>query len=424
MKRRELMPIFGSALALSANAQERVNSVAASPSVATLSAEQAATNEDFWFQVRHAFTVERNFLNFNNGSLCPAPKLVQEAMDRHWTITNMHPSMYVDDLLMPQMEVVRQDLASEFGCDAEELAITRNTSEGLHNVIQGIPLKSGDEVLTTTQDYPSMLASLGQRARRDGIVLKQFAFPTPPKDPSVLSELFVRNFTPKTRAILVSHLTFTTGQIFPIAEICREARRRGILSIVDGAHGFAHLDFKVKDTNCDFYATSLHKWLFAPVGTGFLYVRREWIPKVWPLMGTPESMTNNIRKFEYVGTQPMPMRTAIGEALSFHRSIGIARKEARLRYLRKRWEDRLRINSRVIVRNADDPRQSGAIGALTVKGMSGPMLTETLEKKYRIHTRARVIPGEFECIRITPNLYTSLDEIDRFSRAIEEIAKG
>ncbi|MBS1876838.1 MAG: aminotransferase class V-fold PLP-dependent enzyme [Acidobacteria bacterium] len=422
MNRRELFPIFG-ALALRANAQQQVRLAANSLAAAGASAQKAARDEDFWFQVRHAFTVERNFLNFNNGSLCPAPKLVQEAADRYWTITNMHPSMYVDELLISQTEPVRQELAHEFGCSPEELALTRNTSEGLHNVIYGIPLKAGDEVLTTTQDYPSMITSLRQRERRDGIVLKQFAYPTPPREPAELTELFVRHITPKTRAILVSHLTFTTGQIFPIAEICREARRRGIISIVDGAHGFAHLDFKVKDVDCDFYSTSLHKWLFAPVGTGFLYVRREWIPRVWPLMGAPESLSNDIRKFESVGTQPMAMRTAIGEALAFHHSIGAERKWARLCYLRERWEDPLRANPRVILRNANDPRQSAGIGAVTVKGVEGPKLGEILEKKYRIHTRARVIPGEFECIRVSPNLYTAVDEIDRFSAAIEEIAR-
>jgi len=421
MHRRELLPIFG-AIALRANAQERVKSAASS--VAGVATHDAARNEDFWFQVRHAFTVERNFLNFNNGSLCPAPKIVQEAMERHWTITNMHPSMYVDELLIPQSEPVRQELAREFGCHPEELALTRNTSEGLHNVIYGIPLKAGDEVLTTTQDYSSMISSFKQRERRDGIVLKQFPYPTPTKDPAELTELFVRNIGPKTRAILVSHLTFTTGQIFPLAEICREARRRGIMSIVDGAHGFAHLDFKVQDIDCDFYATSLHKWLLAPVGTGFLYVRKEWIPKVWPLMGAPESMTNDIRKFESVGTQPMAMRTAIGEALAFHRSIGTARKWARLCYLRERWEDRLRGNPRVILRNAKDVRQTAGIGAVTVKGVEGPKLVEILEKKYKIHTRARVIPGEFECIRVTPNLYTAVDEVDRFAMAVEEIARA
>jgi isopenicillin-N epimerase len=422
MTRRDLLPVFG-ALALRADAQE-IASNAATRSAGSQSADQAARNEDFWFQVRHAFTVERNFLNFNNGSLCPAPKLVQEAMERHWTITNMHPSMYVDELLIPQIEIVRQELAREFGCSPEELAITRNTSEGLHNVIYGLPLKAGDEVLTTTQDYPSMLGSLRQRERRDGIVLKQFAYPTPPRDPSELTDLFVRNITSRTRAILVSHMTFTTGQMFPLAEICKEARKRGIYSIVDGAHGFAHLDFKRDDIQCDFYATSLHKWLLAPSGTGFLYVRRPLIRDVWALMGAPESLTDNIRKFENVGTQPLAMRTSIGEALAFHRSIGTARKEARLRYLRQRWEDQLRGVPRIVLRNANDPRQACGVGAVSITGVEGPKLTEILEKKYRIHTRARVIPNEFDCIRVTPNLYTAIDEIDRFSAAMREIAKS
>lgn len=411
MHRRNLMAALGAVWA-------------ATPSVAAQSPEEAARHEDFWFQVRHAFTVDRNILNFNNGSLCPAPELVQKAMERHWTITNMHPSLYVDQLLLPQTETLRQELARELGCEPTELALTRNTSEGLHNVIFGLPLKAGDEVVTTTQDYPSMLASLRQRERRDGIVLRQFAYPSPPESPEQLTELFVRQLTPRTRAILVSHLTFTTGQVFPVAAICRAARERGIWTIVDGAHGFAHLPFRVSELGCDFYATSLHKWLLAPVGTGFLYVRRPLIPQVWPLMGAPASLTDDIRKFESVGTQPLAMRNAIGEALAFHRSLGTARKEARLRYLRRRWEEPLRGHRKFTLRVNDDPRLSAGIGAVTLHGMSAPALTETLERKYRIHTRARVIPGEFECVRVTPNLYTTVDEIDRFRDALLEIAAG
>lgn len=420
MFRRNALQIFG-ALALPAGAAQSIS--AATKSVASKTPDEAAADEDFWFQVRHAFTVDRNILNFNNGSLCPAPKIVQEAMERHWSVTNMHPSHYVDQLLIPQVETVRQELAREFGCDAEELAITRNTSEGLHNVIFGIGLKAGDEVLTTTQDYPSMLASLRQRARRDGIVLKQFAYPTPPRDPGQLTQLFFDNVSARTRALLISHLTFTTGQIFPVGEICREARRRGILTIVDGAHGFAHLPLKRDDLDCDYYATSLHKWLLAPVGTGFLYVRRNLIESTWPLMGAPESLAKNIRKFESVGTQPVAMRNAIGEAMAFHRSIGTARKEARLRYLRRRWEERLAKLPGVTLRSSADPRLSAGIGAVGLKNVRGPKITEILENRYRIHTRPRVIENEFDCVRVTPNLYTTIDEIDRFAAAMEEITK-
>ncbi len=383
---------------------------------------ETAANEDFWFAARMAFTVDRNLLNFNNGSVCPAPKAVQEAMHRYWTVTNLSPSHYVDELLLPETEVIREDLAREFGCSPEELALTRNTSEGLHTVILGMPLKAGDEVLTTTQDYPSMLSSLEQRATREGIVVKKFKYPSPPKSPRELTELFLANITPRTRAILVSHLTFTTGQIFPIKDICAEARRRGIFTIIDGAHGFAHLDFKVSEIGCDFYATSLHKWLTAPVGTGFLYMRRDLIPDVWPLTGVPAAMRSNIRKFESVGTQPVAMRNAIADALAFHRGLGAKRKEERLRYLRRRWFNALKEVPNVRMHISDDPAQSCGIGALSIQGLPSDKLTAELITKYKIHVRTRLIPNEFDCIRITPNIYSSLDDVDRFTRAIREIA--
>lgn len=383
---------------------------------------ETAANEDFWFAARMAFTVDRNLLNFNNGSVCPAPKAVQEAMHRYWTVTNLSPSHYVDELLLPETEVIREDLAREFGCSPEELALTRNTSEGLHTVILGMPLKAGDEVLTTTQDYPSMLSSLEQRATREGIVVKKFKYPSPPKSPRELTELFLANITPRTRAILVSHLTFTTGQIFPIKDICAEARRRGIFTIVDGAHGFAHLDFKVSEIGCDFYATSLHKWLTAPVGTGFLYMRRDLIQDVWPLTGVPAAMRSNIRKFESVGTQPVAMRNAIADALAFHRGLGAKRKEERLRYLRRRWFNALKEVPNIRMHISDDPAQSCGIGALSIQGLPSDKLTAELITNYKIHVRTRLIPNEFDCIRITPNIYSSLDDVDRFTRAIREIA--
>lgn len=383
---------------------------------------ETAANEDFWFAARMAFTVDRNLLNFNNGSVCPAPKAVQEAMHRYWTVTNLSPSHYVDELLLPETEVIREDLAREFGCSPEELALTRNTSEGLHTVILGMPLKAGDEVLTTTQDYPSMLSSLEQRATREGIVVKKFKYPSPPKSPRELTELFLANITPRTRAILVSHLTFTTGQIFPIKDICAEARRRGIFTIVDGAHGFAHLDFKVSEIGCDFYATSLHKWLTAPVGTGFLYMRRDLIQDVWPLTGVPAAMRSNIRKFESVGTQPVAMRNAIADALAFHRGLGAKRKEERLRYLRRRWFNALKEVPNIRMHISDDPAQSCGIGALSIQGLPSDKLTAELMSRYKIHVRTRLIPNEFDCIRITPNVYSSLDDVDRFTRAIREIA--
>jgi selenocysteine lyase/cysteine desulfurase len=384
--------------------------------------EATAKDEDFWFRVRESFTIDRNSVNLNSGSVSPAPRSVQTAMHQYWDITNMSPSYYVDEMLGTRVEVVRRRLAGAFGCDPEEIAITRNTSESMQIVQMGLDLKPGDEVLTTTQDYPRMLTAWRQREARDGIVLKTVPFPTPPREPEDLLRRIEEAITPKTRVLLICHVTYTTGQIFPVKDICGMARERGIETLVDGAHGFAHFPFTRDDLDCDCYATSLHKWLYAPVGTGFLYVRREKIGDLWPLMAAPLSMRDDIRKFEEIGTHPIAIKGAITEALTFHEGIGAERKAERLRFLRRRWSDRVRDLSGVRVLNSDDPRQSCGIGALSIDGVGANALTDHLERKYRIHVRPRVVEGELDCIRVTPNVFTTLEEVDFFAEAIEEIA--
>jgi selenocysteine lyase/cysteine desulfurase len=385
--------------------------------------ESAAQDEDFWFRIRESFTIDRNTINLNSGSVSPAPLSVQTAMHQYWDITNMSPSYYVDEILGPRVEVVRRRLADAFGCDPEEMAITRNTSEGMQIVQMGLDLKPGDEVLTTTQDYPRMLTAWRQREARDGIVLKTVSLPTPPERPEDLLERIEAAVTPRTRVLLICHVTYTTGQIFPVREICAMARERGIETVVDGAHGFAHIPFTRDDLGCDYYATSLHKWLYAPVGTGFLYVRREKIRDLWPLMAAPLSMREDIRKFEEIGTHPLAIRCAITEALTFHEGIGAERKAERLRFLRRRWSDRVRALPGVRVLNSDHPRASCGIGALSIEGIDANALTDHLERKYRIHVRPRVVEKELNCIRVTPNVFTTLEEVDFFSEAIEEISR-
>jgi selenocysteine lyase/cysteine desulfurase len=421
MDRRALLAFAGGCLtAVSGDALARVRGQVRGSG--DRSAETVAADEDFWFHVRDSFTVDRNSINLNSGSVSPAPRTVQTAMHQYWDITNMSPSYYVDEMLAPRVEVVRRRLAATFGCDPEELAITRNTSEAMEIVQLGLDLKPGDEVLTTTQDYPRMLTTWRQREARDGIVLKTVSFPVPPASPDELVERIESAVTPRTRVILVCHVTYTTGQIFPVKEICRMARARGIETLVDGAHGFAHFPFTRDDLDCDYYGTSLHKWLFAPVGTGFLYVRRDKIGKLWPLMSAPLSMRDDVRKFEEIGTYPIALRGAVTEALAFHDSIGAERKAARLRYLRRRWADRVRGLRGAQVLNAENPEASCGLGALSVEGVEGEKLTEYLEAKYRIHVRPRTVPGEFSCIRVTPSLFTTLEEVDFFATAIEEIA--
>ncbi len=385
-------------------------------------ASDVADDEDFWFQVQQAFTVDRNNINLNNGSVAPSPRSVQRAQLDYLTMTNMSPSHYVEEMLYPEFEVVRRRLAARFGCDPEELAITRNPTEALEAVQLGMPLSRGDEVITTTQDYPSMHTAWRQRERRDGIVLKVFSFPVPATDPDDLVRRFEAAITPRTKVLHVSHVYFTTGQIAPIQRICRMARARGLEVVVDGGHAFAQFPFTRDDLDCDYFGTSLHKWLSAPVGTGFLYVRRAKIKSVWPLFAAPAEMEDNIRKFEAIGTFPVHIRNPITEALDFHEAIGPERKAARLRFLRRRWTRHVAQFPKVRLLTPDDDAQSCALGAMSIGGLTGPQLVDHLMTKHRIHVRARIVPNEFTCIRVTPNVYTTVAEIDAFAKAIELVA--
>lgn len=382
------------------------------------SPEDLAQDEAFWLTVRQAFTIDANQINLNSGSVSPAPRVVAEAMDRYWTITNMSPSLYVDDLLYPEVELVRRRLAATFGCHPEELALTRNTSESLLSVQFGLRMAAGDEVVTTTQDYPRMLTGWEQRARRDGVVVRKVTFPTPPQTIDELYDRVVAAVTPKTRVIHICHMTYTTGQIFPVKRICQHARQRGIFSIVDGGHTFGQFPFTLADLECDTYGTSLHKWLTAPVGNGFLYLRREKIRDIWPLYAAPPEQDGDIRKFEQIGTYPIALRNAVSDALTFHLAIGFERKAARFRYLRERWMRGVEGVKGVTLRTSSDPAQSCALGAMSLAGMGAAQLVDYLVTKHLIHVRARFVPGEFEAIRVTPNVFTTVEEIDAFVTAI------
>lgn len=381
-----------------------------------------AEDEDFWFQVQQAFTVDRNNINLNNGSVAPSPRSVQRAQVDYLTMTNMSPSYYVDEMLYPGFEVVRRRLATRFGCDPEEIAITRNTTEALEAVQFGLGLERGDEILTTTQDYPSMVTTWRQRERRDGVVLKFISFPSPPPSVDDLVSRVERAITPRTKVIHVSHVYYTTGQVFPVRRICQMARARGIEVVVDGGHSFAQFPFTRDELDCDYFGTSLHKWLSAPVGTGFLYVRKAKIGKVWSLFASPPEMADNIRKFEGIGTFPVHIRNPITEAVDFWEAIGPERKAARLRFLRRRWVNAVRDLPRVKILTPDDDAQSCALGAMSLEGVTGPQLTDWLMARHRVHVRPREVPNEFSAIRVTPNVYTTLEEVDVFARAIVHAA--
>ena len=395
---------------------------AAESGASDLSPQAMATNEDYWREIQAAFQLDRTMINLNNGGVCPSPRVVMDAMKRYLDQSNLAPAYNMWQQVEPGIEGVRRDLASEFGCDPEEMAITRNASEALEICIMGLDLKPGDEVLTTNQDYPRMITAWKQRARRDGIVLKQFSFPVPAPSLDDLYERFVLGVTPKTKVILMCHITNLTGQIFPVKRVCEFARSRGIDVIVDGAHAFAQWPIKHADVGCDFYGVSLHKWMLAPVGTGFLYVKRDRIKSLWPLMAAEAKQDSDIRKFEEIGTHPAANHNAIAEAVAFHRGIGAERKAARLRYLRERWSKRLAALPNVVIHTSSNPEMAAAIGNVGIRGVDTAKLQAHLWTKRRIYTIS-ILHAEFQGLRVTPNVYTMVDEIDAFADEMEQVAK-
>jgi isopenicillin-N epimerase len=396
---------------------------AAGRRVAERSAADVAVDESYWREIQQAFTLDRTIINLNNGGCCPSPRVVHEAFKRYLDISNQTPVYHMWQILEPNIESVRRRLAAAFGCDPEEMAITRNASEALQIAQLGIDLKAGDEVVTTNQDYGRMMDTWEQRVRRDGIKLTKVSFPVPPKSMDVLAERLLGAITPATRVLHFCHITNLTGQIFPVRKIADEARKRGIKTVVDGAHAFAHFPFTVADLGCDYYGTSLHKWLLAPIGTGFLYVRRENIASLWPLTPAAATKGNDIRKFEEIGTHPAANHNAIAEALTFHQGIGAERKAARLRYLRNRWAERLGSKPKFRIHTNLDPAHSCAIGNVQIVGVPTAQVVAQLWEKWRI-IATPIVHAEYEGLRVTPNVYTTLEEIDTFVAAMEKIASA
>jgi isopenicillin-N epimerase len=383
-----------------------------------------ASDEDFWEPIQRAFEVDRTYSNLNNGGVSPTPTHVLDAMIRDLHFSNEMPTIHMWSVLEPRIETVRRDLAREFGCDLEEMAITRNASEALETLIFGIDLKAGDEVVVTNQSYPRMLTSWRQRARRDGIVVKDISFPVPPPSAQAIVDRFAAAITPRTRVIEITHITNLTGQIMPVREVIAMARAKNIEVFVDGAHAFAHFPFTRDQLDVDYYGTSLHKWLLAPIGTGFLYVRKSKQKNIWPLMGADPELNEDVRKYEQIGTHPAANHNAISVAMAFHRAIGGERKAARLRYLRDRWAKRLLAEGggRVKLLTHLDATNACGMALFSVEGLDPGKLGGWLMSQHRVVTTP-IGHAEFSGIRITPNIYTTLDDVDRFSEFVLKAIK-
>ncbi len=385
-----------------------------------ISPVKLAKDEHFWREIKQAYTVSSTILNLNNGGVSPQPLVVQEAVERNNRFSNELPSHYMWHILDKGKEEIRRKIADLAGCSPEEIAINRNTTEALDTVIAGLQLKRGDEVVLTKQDYPSMKNAWMQRAQRDGIVLKWLNFEFPIENEEEIAAVFEAAFTDKTRVVHITHVINWNGQILPVRKIADAARKRGIKVLVDGAHSFAHLDFKIPDLGCDYFGTSLHKWLCAPFGTGMLYVRKEEIASIYPLFASEDPLSGDIRKFEHLGTRSIAIEQAIGQAVDFHKMIGSKRKAARLHYLKNYWAERVLQMPRVKLGTSLKPRFSGALAIFSISGVTPNELSAKLLREWQIHTVA-IQYENIKGVRITPNVYTLTEDLDRLVEAVRSI---
>ena len=395
----------------------------ANKKIAHLTPQQAAQDEDYWATIQRAYSANGNIMILNNGGVSPSPIVVQDAVERYNRLSNQGPSYYMWRILDQGRESVREKLALLGGCSPEEIAVNRNATEALNTIIYGLPLKAGDEVIGTKQDYPHMIQAYRQRASREGIVYKQLSFDFPIEDDDAIVKAYADAITPKTKLIHVTHIINWVGQIMPVRKIADMAHARGIEVICDGAHSFALLDFKIPDLHCDYFGTSLHKFLSAPIGSGMLWIKQDKITKVWPLLCDDTPNGPNIRKFENIGTRSFPIEQGIGEAVNFQLAIGTKRKEERIRYLKNYWAEKVQHLPKVKLHTSLKPEYSCAICGISIDGMTPGELDSALFSRYKIHTTSIVIEN-IKCVRITPHVYTTLPDLDKLVRAIEEIAGG
>jgi selenocysteine lyase/cysteine desulfurase len=387
----------------------------------TLSPMEAAADDDLWSRIAQAYTVSPTVINLNNGGVSPQPKVVQDAVDRYYHYSNELPTYYMWNILDKGREGLRRKLADLAGTSAEEVAVNRNATEALGTVTYGITLSKGDEVIMTKQDYPNMIQAWKQKELRDGIKIKWLNLQLPIENDNTIVKAFTDATTSRTKVWHITHMINWTGQILPVKKLCDEARKRNIISIVDGAHTFAQMDFRIPDLNPDYYGTSLHKWLCAPFGTGMLYVKQENIAGLWPLFPNDKPQVADIRKFETLGTRSFATEQAIGKAIDFHNAIGSKRKEERLRYLKDYWCEKLKQHPRIKLNVSLRPEYSCALGNFSIDGIEPETVTSRLMTEYQILTVA-IKWENISGVRVTPHVYTAVKDMDRFVESVLKIA--
>jgi selenocysteine lyase/cysteine desulfurase len=389
--------------------------------MATLSPERLAEDEKFWRTLRQQYRLTSDYVNLENGYYAMQSQPVLEGFIRHVRAINVQASRYMRTRQFDDNLAVRTRLASLAGCSPDELIITRNTTESLDTVIAGFDWNPGDEAIMAEQDYDAMLDMFKLQARRHGMVNRVVSLPMDPRDDDELVRLYESMITPRTRLLMVCHLVNITGQILPVAKIAAMAHRHGVPVMIDGAHAFGQFDFAIPELGGDYYGSSLHKWLGAPLGAGLLYVRRDRIAPLWPIFGDTSMTDDDIRKLNHTGTTPVHTVLAINDAIDYHLGIGIKRKEARLRYLQRYWTTTVRGQPGIVVNTPSDPVRSCAIANVAVEGVAPAELAKVLFDRYHIWTVA-IDGAGVHGVRITPQLFTTTAELDQLTHALHDIA--
>ena len=420
MKKRDFIKTFGAVGLIPFSQNIRYDSL---NKIENLLNTENLSDNDFWKLVRSQYDLNQDFINLESGYYNIIPKPTLKKQIEHIKRVNLEGSFYMRKSRFKDKSTITSELANFVGCNGKNLVITRNTTESLDLIISGFPWKSGDEAIYAYQDYGAMQDMFEQIGKRHGVVLKKVSVPNHPKNDMELISLYESQITSKTRLIMISHMVNITGQILPVKKICDMAHSYGVEVLVDGAHCVGHFNFKIDNLNCDYYGSSLHKWLATPLGAGLLYVNNKHIPKIWPLIADHEKDPNKIQRLSHTGTHPVSTDLTIIDAIEYLNSIGIKKKESRLRFLKTYWQNALKNESNIVINTPFDPQRSCGIGNVGLKNMKPETLANRLYEEFGIFTVAIDYANVKGC-RITPNIFTNENELDIFIDAMKSLARS
>ena len=420
MKKRDFIKRFGALGLIPFSQSIRYTSL---NEIENLLNTENLSDNDFWKLVRSQYDLHPDFINLESGYYNIIPKPTLKKQIEHIKRVNLEGSFYMRKSRFKDKSTITSELANFVGCDSKNLVVTRNTTESLDLIISGFPWKSGDEAIYASQDYGAMQDMFEQIGKRHGVVLKKVSVPNHPKNDTELISLYESQITSKTRLIMISHMVNITGQILPVKKICDMAHSHGVEVLVDGAHCVGHFNFKIDSLNCDYYGSSLHKWLATPLGAGLLYVNNKHIPKIWPLIADHEKDPNKIQRLSHTGTHPVSTDLTIIDAIEYLNSIGIKKKESRLRFLKTYWQNALKNESNIVINTPFDPQRSCGIGNVGLKNMKPETLANRLYEEFGIFTVAIDYANVKGC-RITPNIFTNENELDTFINAMKSLARS